>query len=76
MSNVFQDAFDTLDAPDPILDYKPGDVVTMTMWGGGMRNVCVAERHADIKNGKPGFDGTNGSWGYDNQIIAINGVKV
>lgn len=68
-------AFASMDAPDPTLDYKVGDVVTMSMWGGGTRDVTVSMRDPDIKNGKAGFIGPQG-WGYDSQIIAINGVKV
>jgi len=68
-------AFASMDAPDPTLAYNPGDTVTMKMWNGSTRDVRVIERHADIKNGKAGFEGLEG-WGYDNQIVAINGVQL
>jgi hypothetical protein len=34
--------------------------------------VRVTSKHADVKNGRPGFDGMAGDqpvWGYDSQVV-------
>lgn len=38
-------------------DYKVGDVVKYSPFGGGVRTVKVTSRESDIKNGRPGFLG-------------------
>jgi hypothetical protein len=37
--------------------YGIGDVIEYQLVGGGIRWVRVTNREADIKNGRPGFDG-------------------
>jgi hypothetical protein len=58
-----------------MISYKVGDVIAYTPFGGGSRTVTVTAREADIKNGRPGFDGVaehGGSvWGYDDQIHTL-----
>jgi hypothetical protein len=63
-----------------MLDYKVGDIIEYTPFGGGTRRVEVTHREADIKNGRPGFDGTlvgashelgQRVWGYDRQITRV-----
>jgi hypothetical protein len=56
--------------------YKVGDRVIQ--WCFGIREaervVRVIARHANVKNGRAGFDGTcNGSlvWGYDSDVQAV-----
>ena len=51
-------------------NYGPGDTVVYEQFGGRRREVRVEERHAEIKNGEPGFNG-DGVWGYDRQIIEV-----
>jgi hypothetical protein len=50
-----------------VIQYRP--------FGGGLRNVTVETKEADVKNGRPGFDGITDRgeyvWGYDDQIIAV-----
>ena len=38
------------------MDYRVGDVIVYRSFG-GRRTVRVTNREADIKNGRPGFDG-------------------
>lgn len=58
-------------------DYKVGDTITYSTFGGDRRTVVVTAKHEDVKNGEPGFDGYVVSdpsfavWGYDQQIIAV-----
>jgi hypothetical protein len=60
------------------VEYEAGDVIWYRPFGGGLRRVLVEERLADVKHGRPGFDGTVVSgpekgtpvWGYDHQIVA------
>ena len=64
-----------------MLEYKVGDTISYRPFGGGIRRVRVTARHADVKNGRPGFDGellegatalgTIEVWGYDNQIVSM-----
>lgn len=55
--------------------YKVGSTIKYSQFDGGDRTVVVENKEADIKNGRPGFDGTNaageGCWGYDDQIIGV-----
>ena len=55
------------------MEYNIGDTVTYETWGGALRTGTVTGKHADIKNGRPGFDMTtdmgNTVWGYDDQIV-------
>lgn len=61
------------------MDYEAGDVIVYRTFGGGLRRVRVLERLADLKRGRPGFDGTVVSgpekglsvWGYDDQIVNL-----
>lgn len=58
-----------------IIDYRASD--------GSIRRVRVEEKSPNIKNGRPGFDGTlisssdstmgegDGVWGYDEQIVRV-----
>lgn len=56
------------------MNYKEGDRIAYST-GGGIRIVTVDCREDDIKNGRPGFDGTmdDGTtvWGYDAQITKV-----
>ncbi len=57
------------------MDYKIGDRITYTTFLGNLRTVTVTARESNIKNGRPGFDGTTVAdgmtvWGYDDQIVA------
>lgn len=60
------------------MEYEAGDLIWYRPFGGGLRHVRVVERLADVKHGRPGFDGMvvsgreKGSpvWGYDCQIVA------
>ena len=58
-----------------MINYKVGDVIRYRSFGGDIRTVRVEGKEEDIKNGYPGFFGTDseggGVWGYDNQIIAL-----
>lgn len=57
--------------------YKVGSVVEQRTFGGGTRLVRVTAVEADVKNGRPGFDGVSAGesvWGYDEQIVAVNGL--
>lgn len=60
--------------------YQVGDTVVYYPFGGDRRTVLVEAKYADIKNGRPGFDGrivgASGDdvftvWGYDDQITSI-----
>jgi len=64
-------------------NYAIGEVIKYQPYGGAVRTVIVAAREADIKNGRPGFSGTQiepafeynwqaAVWGYDSQIISIS----
>jgi len=59
-------------------EYEVGDVIDYSPFDGGSRRVVVTAREADIKNGRPGFDGNEvggstheGWWGYDDQILRV-----
>jgi len=63
-------------------EYCVGSTLTYLTWGNTPRQVTIDLRMNDIKNGKPGFEGTvigSGNdgfapetvWGYDNQIVRI-----
>jgi hypothetical protein len=52
-------------------DYKIGDTITYTPFGGGKRTGTVDEKEDDIKNGRPGFGLAEGYWGYDDQITKV-----
>jgi hypothetical protein len=66
-----------------IVEYDAGDVIWYRPFGGGLRRVIVEERLADVKNGRPGFDGLVLSgpekgvavWGYDDQIVPLRSVR-
>lgn len=61
-------------------NYQVGSVIRYEAFG-EKRTVRVTNRLDDIKDGRPGFDGemlndkfsdgTNGVWGYDDQIIEV-----
>lgn len=57
------------------MDYSIGDQIVYSPFGGGMRTVTVTDKEADIKNGRPGFDGVMADgttvWGYDDQILFV-----
>ena len=59
------------------LDYMVGSTITYKLWGGDTRTVKVTHKDEDIKNGDPGFDGTEvdtgqSVWGYDNQVSKVD----
>ena len=62
-----------------MVEYEAGDVIWYRPFGGGLRRVLVEQRLADVKHGRPGFDGTVVSgpekgvpvWGYDDQIVPL-----
>ena len=60
------------------VNYEVGDVIEYSTFctksGQPGRRVQVTEKHADVKNGRPGFEGFNefGTyWGYDYQIMRV-----
>jgi hypothetical protein len=61
------------------MEYEAGDVIWYRPFGGGLRRVLVEQRLADVKHGRPGFDGTVVSgpekgtpvWGYDHQVVPL-----
>lgn len=59
------------------MDFKTGDIIEYTPFGGGTRRVEVTEMHADIKNGRAGFDGIlvdsnrDEVWGYTDQVTRV-----
>jgi hypothetical protein len=61
------------------MDYEAGDVIVYQPFGGGLRRVRVEQRLANVKRGRPGFDGVVVSgpekgqpvWGYDDQIVPL-----
>lgn len=56
---------------------QPGDTVCYDT-GGQRRTLTVTDVYDDIKNGRPGFDGTNAQgdwWGYDDQIVWIRPAR-
>lgn len=65
------------------MDYQAGDVIVYRPFGGGLRRVRVEERLADVKRGRPGFDGVVVSgpekghpvWGYDSQIVPLRVIQ-
>jgi hypothetical protein len=65
------------------MDYEAGDVIVYQPFGGGLRRVRVEQRLANVKRGRPGFDGVvvsgpeNGQpvWGYDYQIVPLRLVS-
>ena len=64
------------------LQYEKGDQVSYRAEGDNeLRTVIVAERNANIRNGRPGFSGhirdntDREVWGYDDQIICIKRAK-
>lgn len=60
------------------MHYEIGDTIVYRAFGGERRVVRVDDKDPDIKNGRPGFDGTivEGAnigqtvWGYDDQIVS------
>lgn len=58
-------------------EYRIGSTIVYSPFGGGEREIIVTSKEADIKNGRPGFDGyqTNEKdftvWGYDYQIVRV-----
>lgn len=66
-----------------VVEYEAGDVIWYRPFGGGLRRVTVGERLADVKRGRPGFDGIVVSgpekgmavWGYDDQIVPLRPVR-
>jgi hypothetical protein len=65
--------------PDEHSFYQVGDTIEYLTFGGERRQVIVTNKDDDIKNGRPGFDGTlinetgpfNEVWGYDDQIVRV-----
>ncbi len=65
------------------MEYEAGDVIVYRPFGGGLRRVRVEERLADVKRGRPGFDGVVVSgpekgqpvWGYDDQIVPLRVIQ-
>lgn len=60
----------------PVPHYAAGDIILYRCFETEERRVQVTQRSADIKRGKPGFEGRhlNGIgvvWGYDDQIIEV-----
>ena len=58
------------------MQYNAGDVIRYRTFCDNIRTVLVQTSHANIKNGRPGFDGVTmpGShpvWGYDSQIVEV-----
>ena len=57
------------------LNYRVGSTIKYRAFGGEVRTVVVESKEADIKNGRPGFDGMvrpgEWCWGYDDQIISV-----
>jgi hypothetical protein len=61
------------------VEYEAGDVIVYQTFGGGLRRVRVERRLANVKRGRPGFDGVVVSgpekgkpvWGYDYQIVPL-----
>ena len=61
------------------IDYSVGDTIMYYAFGDEARNVRVTNKEADVKNGRPGFDGIVVSgpetgqsvWGYDDQIAYL-----
>jgi hypothetical protein len=61
--------------------YEEGDTIEYATPGGERRVVRVDLKSDDIKNGRPGFDGTiiragntatgQTVWGYDDQIVRV-----
>jgi hypothetical protein len=67
-----------------LVEYEAGDVIWYRPFGGGLRRVIVdGRRLADVKHGRPGFDGIVVSgpekgtavWGYDDQIVLLQPVR-
>ncbi|MGH8991177.1 MAG: hypothetical protein ACRDYV_01100 [Acidimicrobiia bacterium] len=65
------------------MEYEAGDVIVYRVFGGGLRRVLVEQRLADVKKGRPGFDGTvisgpekgQAVWGYDHQIVPLQVIE-
>ena len=58
------------------MNYNEGDVIRYRTFCDNIRTVLVTTSHADIKKGRPGFDGVTvpGAapvWGYDSQIVEV-----
>lgn len=60
------------------LNYNVADTIRYRAFGNDLRTVTVTAKHADIKNGRAGFDGTlqgiegpANVWGYDSQITEV-----
>lgn len=58
--------------------YNEGDIIVYRT-ATGLRTVLVDYRDPDVKNGRPGFEGTvtegaekgRDVWGYDEQIVRV-----
>lgn len=53
--------------------YEVGDTVVYETFC-GPRTVIITAKHADVKNGRPGFSGRNEGgtyWGYDYQVVRV-----
>jgi hypothetical protein len=58
------------------LPYTAGDLIRYKTYSGDVRAVLVKTVYADIKNGRPGFDGltvpgAEPVWGYTAQVIEV-----
>ena len=61
-------------------DYEVGDILEYRTFTGAVRKIVVTHKYDDVKNGRPGFDGTlvdpnlsswSDVWGYDSQIVRV-----
>lgn len=60
------------------MNYSVGDIIEYRTFDDSVRMVRVTVKHADVKRGKPGFDGVliapsphPDVWGYDSQIVRV-----
>ncbi len=64
-----------------MVNYKVGDRIEQWCFGSPKhaRIVTVTEKHADVKNGRAGFDGVMDDgftvWGYDSDVHRVLGVQ-
>jgi hypothetical protein len=60
-------------------EYRVGSLIVYRPFAGSDRTVRIESKEADIKNGRPGFDGHDVTlpegegavWGYDSQILMV-----
>jgi hypothetical protein len=51
--------------------YRVGDTIEYRTLSGQLRIAVVEWKTKDIKDGRPGFDTTDGHWGYDADVIRV-----